>query len=101
MSNTITRIDYGTEQGKVQQAPERDNAIISGDPVVTFAAANVCERRSLESSSEPGENQNSRSLSRMVRALLTTLQFYADGGSDSGIKARKALQLYKGIKYVS
>lgn len=37
----------------------------------------------------------------MIRTLLTALRFYADGGRDSGAKARNAIQLHKGVNYVS
>lgn len=94
MNSTTT---IGTENEiatmQVEEIHKQDN--------YSDASQLVLDEEELETRANNENDQYNGNMSKLVRTLLATLRFYAEGGHDSGQKARKAIKLYKGLKYVS
>lgn len=91
------RTGHGTEQVERGASHRRDRAGgVEAAQEALAATLSASDRRSVETG-EPGAGN----LPRVVRTLLDALRYYAEDGNDAGEKARKALQLHKGMKYVS
>jgi hypothetical protein len=102
MNTSITETGYGTEQIGVQQIAERfTSKIHMPNSTEATSTSAVSEGRSPEVQGQVQREQSTRNLPRLVGTLLTALRFYAEGDSDLGVKANKAIKLYKGLKYVS
>ena len=95
------RTGHGTEQAERGQQSRRSRAgsVEAAEEALPSALASWDHR---PAGAEDGTGDDGAgSLPRVVRTLLDALRFYAEDGKDAGEKARKAIQLHKGCKYVS